>query len=311
VKPLWRNGLKAAALLAFCCYEFGDFRRFERVVDLFGSPYIVVPVTLLGAILIATVFAFPLHRAVAYYLLDRRIDAGDYEGATRMADGILRWSPGWSPAFQQKGTALLYSGRLTESEPVLRQAVEHGADDQASGIMAHCALGATLMEQGRYEEARREFEAARKSAGPATPSSDLGLAELELRSQGGSARTAVERAGEGCSRNAAVYRAVDPDTYARSLSMLAWALARDGRQTDAVNKAEEAAALVRGKGRPAAATACFRLGLVSMVSGMKEQARERFEQGAGMDPGGLWGARCAEAARGKLPQWAGTTRWRN
>ena len=256
--------------------------------------------------------ALGLVRVGLVYAMDRRIDAGDYDGAIRLADRFQGWWPRWAGSYMQKSSALIYAGRFAEAEALLVEANGKNLKDQAAKTLMRSFLGSVFLEQGRYQEARSAFRGSTIERGDSqigsskegrTLSADLGLAEVEIRS-GGNLDAALDYAMESIRTGGQLYRKFEPDGYARALAIRAWAAGRLNRWGDAGELIEQAASSVRGKSKPVGASACFYLGLTETDHGAPGGARVHFERGAGFDPHGFWGMRCSAALQGNLPGWA-------
>ena len=91
--------------------------------------------------------------------MNQALRRGDYEGALK----IIRWfhfyNPSGSEAMRMSGHILLLAGRYPEAEDALRRSFS-SSQAGANLLMALEYLGDTLMEEGRYDEAQRSFEAA-------------------------------------------------------------------------------------------------------------------------------------------------------
>ena len=256
--------------------------------------------------------ALVLVRVGLVYAMDRRIDAGDYDGTIRLADRFQGWWPRWAGSYMQKSSALIYAGRFAEAEALLVEANGKNLKDEAAKTLMRSFLGSVFLEQRRYQEARAAFLGPTIERGDSqsgypkdgrTVSADLGLAEVEIRS-GGNLEAALDYAIEGIRTGGQLYRKFEPDGYARALAIRAWAAGRLNRWGDASELIEQAASSVRGKSKPVGASACFYLGLTEMDHGAPAAARAHFERGAGFDPHGFWGMRCSAALQGNLPEWA-------
>lgn len=102
-----------------------------------------------------------------------RQNAGDYEAAINLWRAILVQNPDYAPALNNLGVALRKSGRIAESEAVLRIGIER-APDQAS---LHLSLGQTLREWGNLEEAKTAFQKA-GLLDPSLTAAHIGLGEM-------------------------------------------------------------------------------------------------------------------------------------
>ena len=278
----------------------------------------IIAVGVMDLLLLAllSVLTLVLVRVGLVYAMDRRIDAGDYDGTIRLADRFQGWWPRWAGSYMQKSSALIYAGRFAEAEALLVEANGKNLKDQAAKTLMRSFLGSVFLEQGRYQEARAAFwsstiEHRDSQSGSLkegrTLSADLGLAEVEIRS-GGNLEAALNYAMESIRTGGQIYRKFEPDGYARALAIRAWAAGRLNRWGDASELIEQAASSVRGKSKPVGASACFYLGLTEMDHAAPGGARAHFERGAAFDPHGFWGMRCSAALQGNLPGWAAIER---
>ena len=251
------------------------------------------------ALLLVALFSVPalvLVRVGLVYAMDRRIDAGDYDGTIRLADRLQGWWPRWAGSYMQKSSALIYAGRFAEAEALLVEANGKKLKDQVATTLMRSFLGSVFLEQGRYQEARATFRGAAIGdphsgfpKGGRTVSADLGLAEVEIRS-GGDLEAALNYAREGIRTGGELYRKFEPDGYARALAIRAWAAGRLNRWGDASELIEQAASSVRGKSKPVGASACreFRARQVEaggrvrlFLPGADEDGPWRSRRGAG------------------------------
>jgi tetratricopeptide (TPR) repeat protein len=184
--------------------------------------------------------ALGLARMGLVYAMDRRIDAGDYDGTIRLADRFQGWWPRWAGSYMQKSSALIYAGRFAEAEALLLEANGKNLKDQAAKTLMRSFLGSVFLEQGRYQEARAAFRGSTIERGDSqsgspkegrTLSADLGLAEV-IRS-GGNLDAALDYAMESIRTGGQLYRRFEPDGYARALAIRAWAAGRLNRWGDA------------------------------------------------------------------------------
>ena len=140
---------------------------------------IAVGVVDLLLVVILSMPALGLVRMGLVYAMDRRIDAGDYDGAIRLADRFQGWWPRWAGSYMQKSSALIYAGRFAEAEALLVEANRKNLKDQAAKTLMRSFLGSVFLEQGRYQEARAAFrgstiERGGSQSGAATPGAARG-----------------------------------------------------------------------------------------------------------------------------------------
>ena len=149
---------------------------------------------------------------------------------------------------------------------------------------AYEILGDALLEQGRYPEAMRCYEAA-LDAHPRFRRSYRGVAEALLR-QGGHADQALE-AIERIAENPS-------DDY---WSLRAWALAELGRSPEVTPAIGNALRATSRKSCADLAATWRRVGMAMQALGNAAEAEEFFRRAAEIDPGGRWGTLAKEALR--------------
>ena len=91
-----------------------------------------------------------------------RYDRGDYEGARKGLEEVVRMAPHHVPAMRSLGLARLHLGDVAGAETVLSQAVLADPRD----VRARLALAATLLRAGRTDEAMAAYAEAEAAARP-------------------------------------------------------------------------------------------------------------------------------------------------
>jgi tetratricopeptide (TPR) repeat protein len=158
-------------------------------------------------------------------------------------------------------------------------------------------LGDALMEQRRYDEARRSYEAALQ-AFPWLRRPYRGLAEMLLR-QGTNPQTALEFVEkiidfEGLSRSQRMRNGHPQDDY---WALKAWALARLGRSSEVTAAIESALRETNKSCLPDLATTHYRAGMAMQSLGDQSSAQDHFERAMELDPQGRRGTLAKSAMR--------------
>ena len=186
------------------------------------------------------------------------------------------------------GHVLLMAGRYREAEDTLRRSLAsaHARESYGSALEF---LGDTLMEQGRYDEATRSYEAA-LHAFPWRRRPYRGMAEMHLR-QGKRAEQAIEWIEkvidfEGLSFAQRKMNGHPQDDY---WALKAWALARLGRRQGADEAIENGLKATDKNVLPDLATTYYRAGLAMQALGKEAEARDYFERAVQSDPIGRRG----------------------
>ena len=232
--------------------------------------------------------------------LNAALRRGDYEGGLRIVRRFYFWNPDGAAALRRRGHMLLSGGRFREAEEALRRAVarlrSHNAEAHALEF-----LGDALLEQGRYEEAMRSYEAALRAA-PGYRRPYRGMAEVALR-QGRDPARALEYVENiltpaGARSSLWTQNGRPHDDY---WSLKAWALAELGRGSEVAPAIAEAIRKTNFKSRPDAAATYRRLGLAMQALDRQAEADEYLKKAVEADPNGRWSALARAALqRGSL-----------
>jgi tetratricopeptide (TPR) repeat protein len=150
-------------------------------------------------------------------------------------------------------------------------------------------LGEALMEQGRYDEAMRSYEAA-LHAFSWRRRPYRGMAEMLLR-QGKKTEQALEWTEKiidftGLSTSQRKRNGRPQDDY---WALKAWALARLGRRQEAESAIETALKATDKEVIPDLATTYHRVGMAMQALGNEVAARDYFKRAAELDPRGRRG----------------------
>lgn len=269
----WAPTMRALplSLMVFVLMSAGHFPRWM------GDPILWI---------LYAVLAFCVHRMVEIKLVNAAIRRSDFEGALKVVRRLhfFHWDGG--TVLLRRGHLLLSAGRFAEAEMALRRAVA-ALRARKSQAFALEALGDALMEQGRYEEAQRSYEAALHAV-PGFDRPYRGMAEMLLR-QGREAVRAleyVERLG-GTGRRG-INRGMIDDYW----GLKTWALAELGRGAEVQQAAAEAARVMDTKSRPDVAAVNRRLGL-AMRALERDAEAERYLRAARDAGPGRWASLAA------------------
>ena len=236
------------------------------------------------------------YKSFGFRLINQAVRRADYDGALK----IIRWfhfyNPSGSEAMRMSGHILLGAGRYREAEDALRRSFtsSHAA---ATYGMALEYLGDTLMEQGRYDEAQRSFEAALHTF-TWLRRPYRGMAEMLLR-QGKDPQKAMQYVESiidfaGLSRLQIKNNGRPQDDY---WALKAWALASIGRSSEVAAAIENALKATSPKCLPDLATTHYRAGMAMQALGNVSEAKEHFRRAVEFDPNGRRGTLANTALR--------------
>ncbi len=241
------------------------------------------------------------YKSLMFRLMNQAARRGNYDGALR----IIRWfhfyNPSGMEAMRMSGHMLLAGGRYREAEDALRRSLSSSHASENYGFALEY-LGEALMEQGRYDEAMRSYEAA-LHAFPWLHRPYRGMAELLLR-QGKNPDKALEYiekiidfTGLSWPQRKSNGRPQD-DHWA----LKAWALARLGRSSEVAPAIEEALKATDKRCLPDLAATHYRAGMAMQSLGNMSEAKEHFERAVELDPQGRRGT-LAKAAMREATVW--------
>jgi tetratricopeptide (TPR) repeat protein len=226
------------------------------------------------------------------FLIEREIKRCRYRKALQLLDGPLGWpSTGLSELLRVD--ALFYSGKAQEAETILRGMVEteHGANHKT---LAFEHLGRVLLAQGRYNDAKRAFEAAAKLM-PSRSAAYAGLAEVRLLQgvEPVQALADAERALE-LHRASLAERKTARERLAIIRGNQAWALAAVGRSVESRQAIEAGAREMAPDYMPEAAGFYWRAGMAMLAIENSAAAAGHFRRAAELDPEGYYGRLAAK-----------------
>ena len=254
-----------------------------------------------GYWLLAVVLVPGLYHGIAVGLLNRALRRGDYDGALN----IIRWSHFYNPAginaLRMSGHVLLAAGRYWEAEDTLRRSLASSQASESYGSALEF-LGDALLEQGRYDEAMRSYEAALQ-AFPWRRRQYRGMAEMLLRrdQNPGRALEYLEKIVDfsGLTWRQKKLNGRPQDDY---WALKAWALARLGRGSEVAAAVEEAVKYTSKECFPDLACTHYRAGMAMQALGNPTAAREHFRLAVQFDPKGRRGT-LANAALRETSVW--------
>jgi hypothetical protein len=236
------------------------------------------------------------YKSLGIKLMNQALRRADYDGALRVIRGFHFYNPSGSEALRISGHILLLAGRYREAEDALRRSFtsSHAA---ATYGMALEYLGDTLMEEGRYDEAQRSFEAALHTF-TWLRRPYRGMAEMSLR-QGKDPQKALQYVESivdfaGLSQLQIKNNGRPQDDY---WSLKAWALACAGRSSEVAGAIENALKATSPKCLPDLAATHYRAGMAMQALGNVSEAKEHFRRAVEYDPQGRRGKLASAAMR--------------
>jgi tetratricopeptide (TPR) repeat protein len=237
-------------------------------------------------------FLFQCYDGFRGYLVEQEIKRCRYAKALWMLDGPLGW-PSTVLWKLMKTDALFYSGRAPEAETILRGLVETEHDAKQK-TLAFEHLGRVLLVQGRYDDAKRAFEAAIKLMSGRS-AAYAGLAELRLLRavEPVQALADAERALE-LHRDSRTERKGARERLAIIRGNQAWALARLGRSAESQEAMAAGAREMAPTYTPEVAGFHWRAGMAMLASENATAAVSHFRRAAELDPEGYYGRLAAK-----------------
>jgi tetratricopeptide (TPR) repeat protein len=246
-----------------------------------------------------------VYQALAMLLYSRAAKRGEYDAALN----IIRWTNFYNPsgveALRMSGNILVVAGRYREAEDTLRRSLASSQARESYGAALE-NLGEALLEQGRYNEAARSYEAA-LLAFPWRHRPYRGMAEMILR-RGEKPEQALEYIEKILDFSGISWRQRKANGNARDdyWSLKAWALARMGRGSEVADAIESALRATNQASAPDMAATHYRAGMAMQALGDEPSANEHFKLAILFDPHGRRGA-LAQAALKETNVW-GTVR---
>jgi tetratricopeptide (TPR) repeat protein len=227
---------------------------------------------------------------------------GDYQKGLQLAEGLKRGRSKTAAYWFFRGKMLYQLGQLSESESCLRAGLALDSEPNLKALALE-DLGRVQLEQQRYEEAIRNFEASSQDV-PGRASGHRAIAETWLR-QGireadasSYALLAVENARSG----PASKWQIQEFHLAEALATLAWAVAVRSAETAEVERLlADTFTLCGEEDKPVLAHLHFLAGSAySALATMdaRERSAYHFQEAADADPDGNFGRLAKAAVRG-------------
>lgn len=229
----------------------------------------------------------------------RGVLPGDYQRGLKLTDKLRRGRSKTSAYWLFRGKMLYQLGQLSDAESCLRSGLALESETRMR-VLALEDLGRVQMEQQRYEEAVRSFEASIEIARDAG-SGHRAIAELWLR-QGIREAEALNfalMAVENARNSRASASQIQSIQLAEALATLAWAVAvHSGEAAEVERLVNEAIPLCGDDRKPTLAHLHYLAGAAYSVLGTidgRDQCAHHFKEAAATDSQGIFG-RLAKAA---------------
>lgn len=229
-------------------------------------------------------------------LMNGALKKGQYDRALNIIRLFNFYNPSGVEALRVTGHVQLLAGRYREAEYTLRGSLAsaHARESYGSALEF---LGDALMEQGRYDEAMRSYEAA-LYAFSWRRRPYRGMAETLLRQdkQPEQALEWIEKIIDftGLSFGQRKSNGRPQDDY---WALKAWALARMGRGGEVAAAIEEALKATDKNVLPDLATTYYRAGMAMQALRNGSVARNYFQRAVDLDPAGRRGTLAKAAMR--------------
>jgi len=241
------------------------------------------------------------YKTFGVHLMNQAMKRGDYDRALNIVRWFHFYNPSGSEAMRMSGHILLMAGRYRQAEDALRRSFTSSHAAQTYG-MALEYLGDALMEQGRYDDATRSFEAALHTF-TWLRRPYRGMAEMSLRRGNDPQQSLayVEKIVDfaGLSKIQRQNNGKPQDDY---WALKAWALASSGRSSEVASAIEEAVKATDPKCLPDLATTHYRAGMAMRALGNVTEANGHFRKAVEFDPRGRRGI-LANAALSETSAW--------
>ncbi len=240
-----------------------------------------------GAWILGGWVLFGAYRFGGQYWIAKALRRGDYAGGLERIRLVYFHNPLGAEAQWRRGSVLTLMGRYREAEEALRSAV---ARPRARDIQAHAleALGDALLEQSRYEEAMRSYEAAVQAL-PGFRRPYRGMAEVVLRQRQNPAQ-AMEYIEKIVTpgRRSLKDRGINSNPKDDYWALKAWALAEMGRSAEVDQAVAEAIRHTNPKTLVDVAVTYRRLGLAMRILERQSEARDYLQKALAANPHGQW-----------------------
>ena len=234
---------------------------------------------------------------VADFLVKKAWRRGDYDRALRNLRTLGFGRP-TTGMWRLEGLTHALAGHSATAEECFRRALAKGHSARRS-TQASClgCLGETLIEQGRYEEARRCLEGA-VEMDDSNGCARVGIAEL-LLAQGSEPQEALDLIDEAMRvTKGQIGRRLEGGRRA----IRAWALALLGRRHEAEQAIEQALSAPGGKLRATQAMRHWAAGMALIAMERTGKAIDQFRAARDADPNGKYGGMAAQQLK-QLSVW--------
>ena len=213
---------------------------------------------------------------------------GDYKLALTRCEALGKNSQRY---FHLKGILLYKVGRLEESERLLREGILVECKAPKDLSLIHEALGTTLIDLGRLDEAIISFEQSLRK-GPERSARHRAVAGAWLTAGGEPAKALAN--AQVAARIAYSDSVADPDPekmdLCEAVSTLAWAVAVNAKDEWEIGKLDrETSALCNAKNKPAAALMHYCMGRAFSELGKTKPCSDHFTKAAAAEPQGNYG----------------------
>jgi tetratricopeptide (TPR) repeat protein len=251
-------------------------------------------VSLLGIAAFAVVL-WANQRLPIYWVFHGPLQRGDYEGALRRVDLLLRWRPQNIYFKSLRGILLLLAVRSGEAETMMRELLANPHTNGMSVATSATNLGYALLGQKRYDEALLFLEAGVRIQ-PEYGSLYSGVASYYSRQKIEAQRDLElrNRALELTARPKKL-RGIDSYMWASLLSGLAVAAAQAGDDARANAALNQAFQDCDRRFLPAVAAVHCDAGLVAQAQGFAADAESHFAHAIELDPNGHAGHTARQA----------------
>ncbi|HYL78908.1 MAG TPA: hypothetical protein VEU96_32255 [Bryobacteraceae bacterium] len=244
----------------------------------------------------AVLLSIGVYEGLATSLMNGALKKGQYDRALNIIRLFNFYNPSGVEALRAAGHVQLLAGRYREAEYTLRGSIASAQARESYGSALEF-LGDALMEQGRYDEAMRSYEAA-LYAFSWRRRPYRGMAEMLLR-QGKQTEQALEWIEKivdfaGLSFTQRKSNGRPQDDY---WALKAWALARMGRGGEVAAAIDEALKATDKNVLPDLATTYYRAGMAMQALGNESAARDYFQRAVDLDPAGRRGTLAKAAMR--------------
>jgi tetratricopeptide (TPR) repeat protein len=267
-----------------------------------NANHIPLPRPLQGSSLLLLLLVPFLYQLLAIRAMERAMWRADYDAALKVIRLFHFLDSESATALRRRGYVFLLAARYREAEAALRQAAAKQGTGFDSAVTIEF-LGDALMEQGRYDEALRSYQAALHAL-PGFRRPYRGMAELTLRLANN-----PPQALEYVESSAVAGRFNFRERFLRGRSnddywaLKAWALGQLGRSGEVAPAIEKAFKATNRKSCVDMATTTYRAGMAMRAMGDETAATGYFKRTLELDPHGRRGA-LAQTALGRRSVWA-------